>query len=379
MHSTFFKSDSNTIKVLLCLFICTFSFTAWSHVEKIYYLKGKIGSKDAALKIYCYDEIKTRYLTYFYVDEKTDQHRAGEMKNNFWEFAPINSRQKEASNSKDIFYLSEKKRGEWSGYYIKAGDTLQIKLEEFSTKSFTHKYAYLDFVKELDPYESYRLSGLSFSATKKMQITREMECQWFVERESGIELFRITDTRKKLNTDSLNKTLLALHLSLIKNCFSFGHNTKSINTSVLLHFINKQYVSFKILTQTEDFILSATNYRQLFTFNVSTGNPLNLEDLVWFEKGTAPTEDPEKLLHYRQKVFAPKLLSILTQLYPKQIQNTNCDLNKPETWQFPVWGLTEKGLAIGSVIISECDMLNWAVLPYSKLAPFLNKNFRLEK
>jgi len=101
---------------------------------------------------------------------------------------------------------------------------------------------------------------------------------------------------------------------------------------------------------------------------------------VWFGKKTdkkPSTSDVQKIYEYRKYVFAPKIFSMLKTLYPDKMKNTVCGLNKVDTWAVPAYAVTKKGLLVGFFPSGNCSILDWAIIPYKSLTPYLEKKYSL--
>lgn len=88
-------------------------------------------------------------------------------------------------------------------------------------------------------------------------------------------------------------------------------------------------------------------------------------------------DDVQATYEYRKYVFASKIFSMLQRLYPDKMKNTACGLNKVDTWAVPAYALTKKGLLLGFFPSGNCSILDWAIIPYKSLTPYLEKKYSL--
>ena len=147
-----------------------------------------------------------------------------------------------------------------------------------------------------------------------------------------------------------------------------------------IFFLTDELVSFSITSKVR--LTSSKNVegRKLLTYDVKTGERVNLENLIWFDKTVAPLSDLRdigEVYKYRKEVFGPQIFKMLTELYPDKMKTDNCDLNKVETWHLPAWVLTKKGITFTFFTVDECNTFDWANVPYEKLKPFLLPSYHV--
>lgn len=376
------------MKYILVLLFTSFAFSftqsgeLLAHVEKTYYLKGKVGERDVAIKMLCYDELPTRYINYFFQDAKKDRLLIGNLKDNTWNFIPEVQKGKDEVKPEVTLNLTENKNGVWKGSWTDStGKTWDLVLNSIVPDLISSKFSYLPFVQELDPYESYRLSKINFAKSKTEKQTKDLLCDWYLEKESGISFFRLRSNNNKLKTDSINATLETINLSLVQKYFSSNSERTDTKVETVLHYLTNELVSFEILSTGTLKTYKTLKTRELLTFDIKSGQQVNLEDLIWFDKNTVkpPPEDLYKVYKYRKSVFAPKIFKLLQELYPDKMKTDSCNINKTDTWALPAWNLTSKGIAFSFNTPDDCDVLNWAVVPYERLEPFMEKRYHLKK
>lgn len=113
------------------------------------------------------------------------------------------------------------------------------------------------------------------------------------------------------------------------------------------------------------------------TFDARTGRELQLEDLLYFSNPPAPQPGTPAFFDYRGDIFAPRIVSLLGQLYPNEMQPADgeaaedqCDYADTSVWDFPSWYLTGKGLYLGAYFgraQRPCDEPEWSVIPWQHL------------
>lgn len=368
------------LALVLVFLTCSFTSSSTStwHIEKVYYLKGTVGEREIALKMVCYDELPTRFVNYFFLDAKKDHSLIGKLKDNFWNFMPEQPEGRESGALK----ITESTNGDWNGTWDDgAGKSWPLTLKPIAPDSSRSDFSHLTLIKESDPYESYRLSNLHLNKMRTDKPIKGLLCDWYLEKESGISFFRFQSANNRLKTDSVNATLTALHLSLIQKHFSFIPKKTDTKVETSLLYITSELVSFRMLI-TSTFESDKTfQTTQLMTLDMKSGQPVKLEDLVWFDKTTpkAAPHDLFKLYKYQKNVLAPKVFHLLQELYPDKMKTASCEIDKVENWTLPVWNLTSKGIAFGFAKSEPCKVLDWAIIPYEKLAPFLEAKYHLKQ
>lgn len=370
---------------ILMLAFLAFSFCAagkpFFHVEKMYFLKGKVGENEIVLRMLCYDEMPTRFVHYFFLNDKKDHYLVGRQKDKFWNFTPGEKGGGNSIKQSGVLNIAENKNGLWNGTWTdSSGKTWNLILSAIIADSIHSNFSQLLFIKELDPYESYRLSTISFSKTKSEKRTDGLYCDWYQEKESGISFFRLRSTNKMRNADSVNSALETTHLSLVERYFQYVPQKTTTKVETALRYLTNELVSFRIVSTTSFSETKTSQVRELFTLDVESGQPVALEDILWFDKTAAkpPADDLYKIYKYRKNVFAPNVFALLRELYPLEMKNDSCGINKEETWTLPEWNLTSKGIALSFRTPEQCGVESWAVIPYKKLEPFMEKKYRLQ-
>lgn len=369
-------------KILVFLF-CIFAFFSstiiksdelFAHVDKTYFLQGKVGERTLVLKIKCYYESPIRYLNYFFENNKTDQYLEGTLLGNAWQFNAVNKPEEEIN-----LVIREEKDGSWKGFWREgANKKINLILTPIVINTQAPFYNY-SVNKELDLYDAYKISLIQLNKIKTEKISKNFKLNWYLEKESNISFFRLENEEKKRILDSINNTLETIQLSLIQNYYHLNPNIKNVTIKAETTYFNEGLISFTILSNTVLKNQDASTRQQLFTLNLQNGKQIALEDLIWFDKKNAKPENNDimSVYEYRKNVFAPKLFSILNELYPQQMQINDCDLNKVTTWAIPDFLLTKKGIQFSFSNSQKCNLMDWAIIPYEKLTQFFSKKFNL--
>ncbi|MCC3705296.1 hypothetical protein LLR08_22420 [Rouxiella badensis] len=240
------------------------------------------------------------------------------------------------------------------------------------------------------PYEYLRLSNLQLEKGKE-QTFMDYPLQWWHEPQSGVSLFTLASGYPEAQLKEINQRLMARlwqevidYHSCMLGASQFGSG--EFEQSVTPELLSSTVVSVKISTSYScggahpDFGDSPLN------LNAKTGAPLSLEDIMWIGKEKPfhymYAEDHDERGNngvsfddystYREKNFAPWLISQFKQLYPSEMQkpkgNDDCDYSDAEIWYYPSWYLTPKGIHFGPSFaraMRDCEGTSWSVLPWA--------------
>ncbi len=351
-----------------------------AHINKIIYLQGKVGERTLVIKMMCYDESPVRDMTYFFDDAKKDCFFKGRIMGNAWRFYTEPTVANEAPINKEELLIAESKSGIWKGYWLDStGKKSNVNLNPINSIP-TSKFNYFSQTNDLDSYDAYKISKINLTKGKTEKILKNVAIDWFLEKESRISFFRLRSLNKKLKVERLNVALETMHLSLIQNYFRLRPNGKELNVSAEVLYLTKDLISFKIISSSIFKAQKPSTSQQLVTLDIQTGKQIDLESLVWFGKKTdkkPSVDDVQKTYEYRKYVFAPKIFSMLKALYPDKMKNTACGLNKVDVWAVPAYAITKKGLLLGFFPSGNCSILDWAIIPYKSLTPYLEKKYSL--
>ncbi|RVT80050.1 hypothetical protein EOD40_02765 [Flavobacterium sufflavum] len=370
------KNISPILVFIIAFFVSSFTKSGelLAHVDKMLYLKGKIEDKSIIIKIKCYDESTVRYMNYYFEDDKIDHYLEGNLIGNAWQFNSIDNQ-----NAEINLVIKEDKNGIWKGFWREGSNKkIDLILNPIFANPDSKYYSYSQS-KELDLYDAYKISIVDLTKTKTEKVSKNFTLDWYLEKQSGIAFFRLHNENKKTSCDSINNVLETLQLSLIQDYYRFNPNRNGLNIESEILYLNENLISFKIISNTTFKTQNPVKVQQLLCLKLQNGQQIDLESIVWFdEKNPKPeANDVSQTYEYRKKVFAPKVFSILNELYPQQMQTSDCNLNKETTWAIPNFILTEKGIQFSFSNSANCSLMDWAIIPYEKLASFLEKKYQL--
>lgn len=366
------------MRILLSLSLFLFSFRVYSQDVL---LKGTIGKIPIVMQLKVFDDTVAT-ARYYYETRKMDIELDGKIsKDGSIRMVCYNNYEGSFDGKSERFEL-KKINGHFKGKWVSLKKTLPVDLAPFSIDSILHpfrNYARVAGLKKENPLDYVRSAGLSFikdSTTSKAGYYLD----WYHEKYSRISFPRL---RKETMTEALKKANANLEEIHIFESLSFLTCTSGIGetewSSQIDHlFITKEIFSIDLVSSYycggahPDFSFGAYN------FDLSTGNLLELDEVLWFGNGTPPNKNTDKWYRYRDSIFAPKLTSILKQLYPEQMKADNsrdgCDYSDPDVWNFANWYFTEEGLYVGAYfarVSRSCDEPDWSIIPYTIVRKYL--------
>lgn len=352
----------------------------FAHVDKTFFLKGKIGERSIAIKMLNYDETNKRDLYYYFSDDKRDHFLVGTYQNKGWLFTSKTIDNNTLTKPAIILTIADNTNGIWKAIWQDSlGNKWDIILTTLTTNDISNNFSHLSYVTELDPYERYRLANVQFTNTTSSKLSKQLTCNWLIDAASGITFFRLKNNNKHVKTDSINAMLETMHLNYLQQYYAYNADKTNLQIATTILYHNSQLISFKTLATTTLKHLATQTNRQLFTLNIANGLQVNLEDIIWLDSAENKPDLSNlfSVYKYRKNVFAPKMYALLQQLYPTQMQSSQCHINQVVSWALPDWCLTNKGLALGFRNEEGCDVLSWAIIPYSMLAPYIESKYQL--
>lgn len=382
------------MKKILLLFL-VLSLTAFSDLT--YKLMGTIGTYPAGVSISFEESDSSFYGTYFY--EKTGKDIYLEGKETKGVLTLTNKASYvEKKDNLEIFELKKLSNGNWEGIWKQNNKTLPVKLSPIDVNKIQNKYSdlpYIQSIKKEDLYTYYKLSNIELVKGKTEKFN-DTTLQWYTEKKSDISYFRITNGYTEEEMTNINKILADNQMKDISESLSCSGNTPNAgeyseyNLDIKPRFSDKNFISYSANYSYycggahPDFGLSGV------TINVKSGTIVNLDDILWFgkseeklKKSEGGWSDEESV--YFNNIYAPKVVEILTKIYPKQMKETDKDyLDEPiygntDPWVFGSWYLTKKGIYVGAVfprVARAFDNPDWSVIPYKNIEQYIRPDFK---
>ncbi len=373
-------------KALLICFSLLLSYLSEGQDAPLLF-EGKIDKYPVVMEMSFYDTSCT--IKYFYLNRRKDINLDGVISAD-GEIRAESFYTGDETTAKELINLRKTASG-YAGSWISGNKKLPMSLIKASVDKYKNPHGSLpgiEALKKEDAYSYIKILGLSFTRdTSAQKGTQQLE--WYKEKYSGIIMPRLKSgyqpaVLKKINSVLLEKHLLESNNFLDCSADRYGEYELSVDET----FIHRNVFSININVgyycggAHPDFGSEGLN------FNGQTGDLLKLDDVIWFGKTKPPAEESNDWFDYRNKVFAPKIVELLTKIYPTEMKrpagtdDDQCDYADPEAWDFPNWHFTEKGLYLGAYfarVARVCDSPGWSVIPYKILKSYLNPvdKFRL--
>jgi hypothetical protein len=233
---------------------------------------------------------------------------------------------------------------------------------------------------DLSLYERHQLAGLSLvPGSIRQDGPRALRDRR--EPVSGITLFRIESGYPAPVLARINAALERQQWERVSQWFScegFDGQSGMDVSEARAPYLSDDFVSYAWFASWSCAGTAHPDFgTQGMTFDARTGRELRLEDLLYFGNPPAPQPDTPAFFDYRGDIFAPRIVSLLGQLYPNEMQPADgeaaedqCDYTDTSVWDFPSWYLTEKGLHLGAYFgraQRPCDEPDWSVIPWQHL------------
>ncbi len=261
----------------------------------------------------------------------------------------------------------------------KAGRTLPVRLSPMGAPAPLAAGLPADMA-DLSPYERHQLAGLSLVPGSIRQDGPRALRDWR-EPISGITLFRIESGYPAPVLARINAALERQqwqHVSQWFGCEGFDGQSGMDASEARSPYLSDDFVSYAWFASWSCAGTAHPDFgTQGVTFDARTGRDLQLEGLLYFGKLPAPQPDTPAFFDYRSDIFAPRIVSLLGQLYPNEMQAADgeaaedqCDYADTSVWDFPSWYLTGQGLYLGAYFgraQRPCDEPDWSVIPWQHL------------
>lgn len=267
-------------------------------------------------------------------------------------------------------------QGEWFGHDPKHVKHLPITLKPYSGP--IPKHVLLD---DATAYDQVRLLDMTLqpNGTSSFQ---GYALSWRLEPISKVRFFRIDsgyppETLQRVNQALENRQWQEVHSYF--SCMLGGARMQggSYDQTITPRLINPQAVSLSVQTDFDCGGAHPDGGDAPLNIDVTTGQPLHLEDILWLGKGNPATtikydaHGQQTTFDYNTNVLAPWLIKTLGQLYPTQMKKPNseddCNYQDNDVWNFPIWYMTPRGLHVGAYfprVARPCDNPDWANLPW---------------
>ena len=362
----------------MLVFLCK-PASLFAHIEQLFFLQGKLGEKNIAMRIQREDNIY--HGEYFFLNEKKNILFKGpcEGKDCTLNVFTLNK----ATNKEEVtesFAISENSEHNWTGIWKKGDNSAQIILRPIDVKTITHKFADIPFIKKVDPFSYVRTADLTFTQVKTKKING-LTVVWLKENFSGVEFFRIKKGLAEPALTELNGALTSIHLNNVEGYFwcnsAFVEATYKFGHSI--SFLNKKLLNINTTLVSDCHGTGAEAVADNLTLDCENGKTLALENIFYVGNDAIPEVNSGEWFTYRYNVFGAFIFKTLAELYPDKFkaQDKQCNYNKVEAWQFPQWRISDKGLVLKPYFPDylHCEIKEEFLIPFAKLETYRKKDF----
>ncbi len=339
--------------------------------EKSYLLEGTVGPYPIIMNLSTDGE--SCGAVYFYQSSLHDIHLSGKVSGNkltlYCNSYNKNLKRNDTSETITLDVNGNSASGSWLS---NEGKKLDVTLHSVNLATVVNPFAKLPYVigqKAEDTYNYMRIASMKLKGDSLVKVGN-ITLEYVHIAKSPVMYPRIVDGCNKEIMDKVNKLInntLIENTSMFFSCSSYDFKLQNV-------FINKDVFSINAYT---DFYCGGA-YPEYgndpLNLNLKTGNKLNLEDILYLSNTNVPSSESEEWLTYRGDVFAPKLIDLLKNLYPKKMkehgEDAICNYSTKEAWSFTNWYITEKGLHLLPDFphaAGICRNPGWAIIPFAEL------------
>ena len=344
--------------------------------EKSFLLEGNVGPYPVIMNLSTDGE--TCGAVYFYQSSLHDIHLEGSANGNKLTLYCNSYNKKLKRNDTSETITVEVFGNNASGSWVNnEGKKLEVSLHTVNLATVVNPFFKLPYVigqKAEDTYNYMRTASMKLKGDSLVKVGN-ITLEYVHIGKSPVMYPRIADGCDKEIMEKVNKLInntLIENTCMYFSCSSYDFKLKNV-------FINTDVLS--INTYTDYYCGGAyPDYgNDPLNLNLKTGNKLNLEDLLYLSNTDVPSSESEKWLTYRGDVFAPKLIDLLRNLYPKKMkehgEDATCNYNTKEAWSFPNWYITEKGLHLLPDFphaAGICRNPGWSIIPFTEFKKHQN-------
>lgn len=366
-------------KFYVLLFILLKGISAFAHVEQLFFLEGKLNGKPIAMRIVREDDFYRG--EYFFLAEKKNILFRGNCKEKdcLLSVSKLNNitLKEELLES---FQIKENADRSWSGTWQKGGTSSSVLLTPIDVSKIPHKYKDVPYVNTLDPLSYIRTSNLVFSLVKTQKINN-ITLEWLKESFSGVEFIRIRKGLPANEMEVVNRSLANIHINNVEGFFwcntAFKSAPYEFNSRIEL--INKNILNITTTLSSNCHATTLETQSDNLTIDIKTGKTLSLENLFYAGKDSIPSVNSGEWFSYRYTIFGNLIYTKLKALYPDKFVNSadKCNFNKVESWQFPQWRLSAKGILVKPYFPDylHCERNVEFLIPYKTMETYRKKVF----
>ena len=126
---------------------------------------------------------------------------------------------------------------------------------------------------------------------------------------------------------------------------------------------------------------SIEDWSRSYNYDLSSGYPIELDQVLGLDSLKQKEEGDDD--HFPSDEFCDRLVDLLTDLYPQQMEapekDQRCDYTSPDIWRYGSWYFTQEGMFLQPLFRHqemECGEEVWSVIPYKTIRKYKAKNFK---
>jgi len=358
------------------LLVIAFTLAALRAVAADITLQGTIGKYPVVMNIST-DDDGTCNAKYFYTSALHDIYLEGKATNTTFSFSAETYDASGKSTGTERFSLTEGAKHNFTGTWKSGkGKVLPVALHPAVAGAAKNPFLKYSAVHEADDYDLLRSAEMKIikdSTGKRGPYT--LSYIHIAHSQVGIMQFTTGPDMPALN--KINDMLMEKFITYTMQDFSCEVD----NYYFTGPFIRSNVFSTDIFTSYycngtahPDFGDDAVN------INLRTGKEMKLGDVLYISDVAEPDEKKEydAWSNYRKKVLAPKIMDLLRALHPAEMKtaqedDTSCNYNTPDVWEFAPWFFTDTGLYISPDfphVAGPCRNPDWSLIPYTEMKKY---------
>jgi len=369
-------------KVWLCFMFFMVAYTTWAGQAKKLLLEGTIDKYPIVFLLQL--EGTEANAVYYYKNQLRDINLEGSYNKGTIILSNYSTDNNTDKKTKlETFTISSNNNKTWSGtWQNKKHLKYKVSLSIVNAAVINNRWDKYDFVKALkyhDTFQFYRTSFFKIVADSTFRYGK-ITVKRYNAIGTGLYAYVIEAgiqdrAKQKIKTYLINDLLERVYNYY--NCNTeWGYGTYSLDVPYL--YLGAHVYSMQ---RVEDVSCGGAHPDVGFlplTFNLQTGDALQLEDVLHLTDIEVPEFNSDNWLAYRDEKYAPLLVKFFQQLHPTEMNKAenDCDYNDASHWAYSIWWVTEKGLYISPVfphVAAPCNLPDFTNVPFNTLKKYAGK------
>lgn len=317
---------------------------------------------------------------YFYKTNGRNIRISGNKYRDSLKLVAMNMNDKTSDEDTSEIFMLKNTSNNYTGTWTKIkGKTLTVTLAPVDVNTVRNPYASLPGVQKMkkgDPLDYIRTSAFEIVSDRERGAGKYLLHYQHV-KGTNINLFSISGG----DADAMKQANIVLKDALIDEANSYLSCTGVIGAGDYNYTLGEPYITGDVLSvyRHVDYDCGGAHpddADEPININLKTGALLQLEDVLRFDNNPIPVPNSDNWLTYRSDKYAPKLVKLLTTLYPSEMQvpkspdEDPCDYTTTDVWSYVQWWFTPRGLYLSPYfahIVAPCREPEWSYIPYNEL------------